>query len=482
MRYMMLRDAKPGMRLAYDIYDSFGRTLVSSSVELTESYIEKLYGYGFDGVYITDELSEDIEIEQVIPPRLRMEGLVAVREGDVDACKEVAVRIVEEILSKKKLSLDLTDLRIQDDYLYAHSVNVAVVSCVIGIGMEMSATDLTHLVTAALLHDFGKLQIPSEILNKPGRLTQEEYAVMKSHSTLSHEMISNRWDLSAHVKNAVLFHHENVDGSGYPQGLYGDEQSIYTKVLHVADVYDALVSKRPYKNPYSPQEASEYMMGGCGIMFEKNVVETLLRYVPLYPKGTEIMLSDGRIGIIYDNTGIHNLRPIVRLLDATLMDLTDDENLGITFKSVGSVEETTTEKLEQERKEMIRPLDQHKILIVDDMKTNLQMLRQILEHSYELVLVKSGKQALLYLEKNEYPDLILMDIDMPEMNGIEATKRIQEMTQGKIPVIFVSALCDKDTVLACRELNAAGYIVRPYKPVYIKSEIKRILTGRSEIE
>lgn len=482
MRYITLREAKPGMRLAYDLYDSFGRTLVGSNCELTANYIEKLYGYGFDGIYIEDEISKDINVESVISPQLRSEGLVCVRGGDIDGCKSVAKHMVEDVLGRGILTLDMTDLRCYDDYTYAHSVNVATVCCVIGIGMEMNEEDLTNLVTAALLHDLGKLQIPEEILNKPGRLTQEEYQIMKSHATLSYEFISERWDLSAQIKTAVLFHHENVDGSGYPQGLDGSEQTLFTKILHVADVYDALVSKRPYKKPYSPYEASEYLMGGCGIMFDHKVVETLLKYVPLYPKGTDVILSDGRCGIICENSGMHNLRPIVRLLDGGVVDLIKPENLHLTLTVPTEERENSPEKAELERREMIKPLKKYQILAVDDMKTNLQMLRGILEYSYDVTLVKSGRQALMYMKKNPWPDLVLMDIDMPEMNGIEAAKQIQDMTDKKVPILFVTALCDKATVMMCREMDVAGYIVRPYKPVYIKSEIKRILTGRSEIE
>ncbi len=481
MRYISLKEARPGMILAYDLYDSFGRTLVGSNCGLTAHYIEKLAAYGFDGVYIEDELSKGIEIEPAISPQLRVAGLACVREGNIDGCQNIAKRIVEEVLEKGVMSLDLADLRTYDDYTYAHSVNVAVFCCAIGMGMEMNEEELTNLVMAGLLHDLGKLQIPGEILNKPGRLTQEEYQIMKSHATLSYEYISERWDISSHIKTAVLFHHENVDGSGYPQGLDGSQQTLFTKILHVADVYDALVSKRPYKKPYSPYEASEYLMGGCGIMFDRTVVSTLLKYVPLYPKGTEVVLSDGRVGIIYENAGMHNLRPVVRLMDGGLLDLARPENFDITLMIPVDVE-TSPEEAERARNEMIKPLQRYHILAVDDMKTNLQMLRGILEHLYDVTLVKSGKQALLYLQKNPRPDLVLMDIDMPEMNGIEAARKIQEMTNWEIPILFVTAICDKETVMMCRDMKAAGYIVRPYKPVYIKSEIKRILTGRSEIE
>lgn len=482
MRYVSLEEARPGMELAYELYDSFGRTLIGTDCVLTEVYIEKLHDYGFDGIYIEDELSKDIVVESVISPQLRLEGQSCVRRCDIDGCKRVAMRMVEEILEKGNLSLDMTDLRTYDDYTYAHSVNVAVLSGVIGIGLKLSEDDLQHLVSAALLHDTGKLSIPPEILNKPGRLTKEEYRIMKTHADISYQLISERLDFPATVKTAVRFHHENEDGSGYPLGLDGSELSLFAKILHVADVYDALTSKRPYKEPYAPSEACEYLMGGCGIMFDQHIVETLLQFVPLYPKGTEVTLSDGRIGIIYENSGFHNLRPIVKLFDGTLLDLEVIENLNLTITASAGGQNAFPEVVERERKTMTGPIKRYRIAAVDDMKTNLHLLQEILQDYYDVTLLKSGRQALLYLEKNEYPDLILMDIDMPEMDGIETAREIQKRTGGTVPILFVTALCDKQTVQMCRDLHAAGYILRPYKPVYIKSEISRIISGRSEIE
>lgn len=179
MRFVSIEDARPGMCLAYDLYDSMGRTMVGSGCELTASYINKLNEYGFSGVYIEDEQSKDIYIEATIPEKLRQEGFKCVQENDIDRCAEIAQQIVENLLSRKNVCLDMTDLRSYDDYTYAHSVNVAVLCCVIGMGMGMSERDLNYLVTAALLHDLGKLAIPKEILNKPGRLTPDEYQLMK---------------------------------------------------------------------------------------------------------------------------------------------------------------------------------------------------------------------------------------------------------------------------------------------------------------
>ncbi len=481
MRYVSIDELEIGMRLAHNLYDSLGRTLVGSGSVITEAYMEKLKTYSLVGVYIEDEMSNDIDVSDVFSPEVRQESLECVSNVDIDGCYNVANKIVDEILSRNINSLDLADLSLYDDNTYAHSTNVAIFSSVIGMGLGMSEEEIIQLVIAALLHDLGKLMIPHEILNKPGRLTQEEYQVMKSHAELSYKLIKDRIDISDEVKDAVRHHHENVDGSGYPDGIVGVEHSLYTKIIHVADVYDALISKRPYKKPYFPYEAAEYLMGGCGIMFDYKIVETMLRFIPLFLKGTKVRTSDGREGLIYKNTGIHNLRPIIKLTDGTFLDLTDSTNLSITVVSAEE-DRVSMQKLEEERHEMTKPVKKKHIVIVDDMKTNLQTLKTILEDLYDITLLKSGEQLIKYMVHNEYPDLIIMDIDMPGMNGVETVKHINQMTNQTVPILFVTVVCDRETVLMCRKMNAAGYILRPYKPVFVKSEIKRILTGRSDIE
>ena len=129
-----------------------------------------------------------------------------VRDSNIDKCKGVSKQIVREVLNNGVLSLDLTDLRTFDSYTYAHSVNVAVLSCIIGFGLKMKESELEQLVMAGLLHDLGKLSIPTEILNKPGRLTPEEFEIMKQHPIRSYEIIKERWDISSQVKVAVLYH------------------------------------------------------------------------------------------------------------------------------------------------------------------------------------------------------------------------------------------------------------------------------------
>ena len=481
MRYIRMSQITPGMKLGSEVYDSFGRVLLGGKAELTQEYIDRLTSLGFDGLYISDELSADITVEPIISPFLRGRGIDCVRKQDIDGCKVIAKEMVAEILDKGPISIDMTDLRECDDYTYAHSVNVALYCSIIGLSIGLDEKALEELALAGLLHDLGKMSVPNEILNKEGRLTQEEYQIMKSHAKISYDIIKERWDVTPNVKVAVLFHHENVDGSGYPNGIMGEEMTLYTKIIHVADVFDALLSKRPYKQPYSAYEVSEYMMGACGIMFDTEIVQALLKHVPLYPKGTEMIMSDGRHCIIVENKDLHNLRPIVRLMDGTTINLMDKEYYNITLVAAVSADSISLES-EKARNEMIQAYKRYKIVVVDDMMTNLQMLRGILEYFYDLTLLKNGKQALRYLEKNNSVDAIIMDVDMPGMDGVEVARRIKDELGLDIPVIFVTSLNDSETVSRCKEVGAMGYIVRPYQPAFIKAELKRIVTGRGDAE
>lgn len=353
MRYVTIDKAETGMTLAKSLYDSADRVLVGRGTTLTEDYIEKLDIRGFGGFYIEDELSKDIHIEETISQELRSRALHSLKECDIDVTLDIAKAIVEQIQNAATLTLDMIDLRNFDDYTYKHSINVAVLSTVIGIGLNMKEGDLIDLCAGAILHDIGKLNIDPEIINKPGFLTSEEYELVKSHSRLSYEALKDKWNVAATTKAAVLEHHENEDGSGYPLGLSSEDIHLYAKIIHVADVYDALTTKRPYKKPYSTPEAIEYLMGSCGRLFDKKIVEAFLKYVPIYPKGITIQLSDGQEGIVVDNTNLHSMRPLVRLFNGKTYDLFEDKSLwNITILSTG--DETTANHKEVEENEKRR--------------------------------------------------------------------------------------------------------------------------------
>lgn len=177
------------------------------------------------------------------------------------------------------------------------------------------------------------MDIPPEILDKPAKLTDEEFEIIKNHSNLGYEKVKDNYNISSTIKVAIKEHHENQDGSGYPLHLKGDEIHIFAKIIHVADVYDALVSKRSYKKAYKPSEAIEYLMANVGNMFDLNVVITFLKYIAVYPIGPKVVLSTGQEAqVIRQNIGVP-LRPVVALDKNNVIDLCNDQDsLSIVIK------------------------------------------------------------------------------------------------------------------------------------------------------
>lgn len=469
MRYISIEEAEPGMLLAKGVYDAYSRVLVAKKRPLTRDYIQKLKERGYLGFYIEDEFSEGIEVEETISVELRNKGVDALRKKNIDATLQVAKDIVGHILHSDRISLDMVDLRTFDDYTYRHSVNVAVLSTIIGMGLGLERDMLNDVCVAAMFHDMGKLMLDADVINKPGRLTKDEFALIKMHPQLSLDLLSGRWNISLEAKEAILSHHENQDGSGYPRGLQKDEIPLYARIIHVADVYDALTSKRTYKDPYTPSESIEYLMGGCHILFDAEVVNTFLKWVPVYPKGVMVKLSDGREGIVFENTR-NPIRPKIRLKDGEILDLGDErKNLHITINPTSSVETDYSNEMaaiDSEKKDN-RPV----ILMVDDTVMSLQMVRNICEKHFKVVMTKNQKEAMQYLLKNGVPSLILTEVKLPDGNGIDMVKTIHQLYGKEVPIIFLTALSDRATVQNCREAGATDYIVKPFRPMYLLERV-----------
>lgn len=474
MRFIPMKRAKPGMVLGRAIFDSDDRILLGARVELKQEFIDNLLKRGYSGVYIVDDISQDVDIGETISEELRHKGIKSLKECNIDAVLNVAQNIVSQILAAKTVSLDLVDLRSFDDYTYCHSVNVAVLSCVTGMEMGLGESELLNLCVGAIFHDLGKSKLSSDILNKPTKLNAEEFEEIKRHPVESYNMIKDRYDIASTSKNAILCHHENEDGSGYPLGLCFDDIHLFAKIIHVMDVYDALTAKRPYKEPYAASEALEYLMGGCGILFEKKVVDAFACCAPIFPKGVEVRLSDGREGIVVRNHKENVLRPEIRLFNGDMVNLCDaNSNRNVTVVPIDGNYQGYSKSIIQKAKDIMKK--KKHILLVDDSKFDLRTMQGILENDYRISTARSGDEAIAFFEKKEIPDLVLMDIEMRGINGIQTVQWMRENLEEEVPVIFVTGLSDMKTVSRCRELNAKDFIVKPFKPVYILECISNVL-------
>lgn len=335
MRYMPIARVEKGMALGQDIYDGEGRMLLARHLILNEEYISNLVNMGFPGIYVDDEFSEDLVIPQVIRPEVKREALKKVHDLFLDNpnlpmeqqnLQKVVMDVMEDVLNNGDVMCSMVDVKTYDDYTYFHSVNVAVLSAMIGAACNMNQTELNILTTAAMLHDVGKRFVEKEILCARRELTEEEHLLIKQHPKLGYEFLKDNFEFAPEVYTAVLQHHEWYNGGGYPMQKSGTEISIYARIINLVDVYDALTSKVPYHEAVSPSEAVEYIMANAGAEFDPELVDVFLRKISVYPVGCEVELSDGRTAVVMENYRDFILRPKIKVIpDGEIIDLKSDE-------------------------------------------------------------------------------------------------------------------------------------------------------------
>ena len=352
MRYIPTLCLREGMVLAKSLYGKDGVLLLQQGQLLKQSYISHIAHFGFQGVYITDKLSEEIEIKTVIDDELRNSAAKAVRDiyvqsvttgisqDMVDDAKAVVHDLVENIVKNRNLMVNMIDLKSYDNYTYYHSVNVGVLSIVVGVALGMNNTALYKLGLGALLHDIGKVFIDKSIIDKPDLLTPEEFEEVKKHPAMGYEYLVNAnlgFPISALV--GILQHHERMDGSGYPEGLSGEKIKKLSRIITVADVFDAMTSDRPYRPGMMPSEVMEFLMGGAGTLFDAELVYLFTRKVAAFPLGTCVLLSNGLTAIVVENYEDCGLRPKVKIISKDAkpiyLDLKNDRHLSnLTITSV----------------------------------------------------------------------------------------------------------------------------------------------------
>lgn len=191
---------------------------------------------------------------------------------------DVMVYLLQVIYKNKEIVRNLNKLIFSDKYTYKHSINTAILSILIGMLLKLNNDKLVEIAISGLLHDIGKSNIPIAILNKEDSLTEQEFIVIKKHCEYGYAMIKDSKNLSENIKEGILSHHEKIDGKGYPRGLRGDNISLYARILSVADVYDALVSDRPYHKPCKPKRAIEMMLLDEG-KFDDNILCCFVDYI-----------------------------------------------------------------------------------------------------------------------------------------------------------------------------------------------------------
>lgn len=322
MQLALLNENLIGQVLAQTIYTIDGRPLLRAGVTLRAGYIEELYRRGYRYVYVQNMLAPDIVGESIISEELRAKALSKfiklvhdtnkTQKLDARPLQQTVELIVAEILENKSSVRNLLALKRIENYTYEHSVDVAVLSILLGKAGYLTIDKLRILGLGAIMHDLGKIHM-ADLINKPGRLSPEEMETVRTHTWLGFEAMRKTPEVNLIAAHIALQHHERLDGSGYPRSLKGKEILEFAKIVAVADVYDALSTDRPYRPRLQPEEISEILKKNQGQELDANWVRLLFQHVAIYPVGSIVMLDSGEIGVVSRQTE-NTQKPVVRVL------------------------------------------------------------------------------------------------------------------------------------------------------------------------
>ncbi len=350
MHFVSLGDLRDGMVLGMPVYGAKLDVIAGEGTPLSLTHLERLETLGYTGAYIDAPESRAAVVEDVVPGELRIAAAKAARafhemagyEGPSASGKTIRAKsampqrqiiasIVDHLIGDQNRVYDIVDMRATENYDACHAAGVAILSLLVGVRMGILGTSLSDLGIGALLHDVGAAFISKDILDKPGKLSAEEFAQVKGHTEMGFHFLREQFDLSIEACMGAMHHHENFDGSGYPAGLKADKISLFGRIISATAVFDALVARRPYRMPMPPIEAMEYMRIRAGTEFDPAVVRELEQVVAHYPAGSRVTLNTGVRCLVVQNVAGFPSRPRLHILNSLarspmLVDLAHDEH------------------------------------------------------------------------------------------------------------------------------------------------------------
>ena len=324
MIHIPIKKLKEGMITAQSIYNPLGASYLTKGVELSPKYIERLKKAGLDGVTVTS-LDPKLKLAppaDIVQEKTRISAIHNVATAfqnvedhgtlDPKPLQDISETILLDIIEQQRNLVQLTDIRLHDTYTFAHSVNVAILSALLGVLQKLPKEDLLKLTLGGLLHDLGKITVPHEILTKPGHLSDDEWRLMQGHPDAGRQRLKKMFPNDILLSTIALQHHEHIDGSGYPNHLQGEQIHRYARIVAIADVYDALTSVRPYKRAYTPSVAHRIMTTCSPGHFDLELLHLFFDNVAIYPVGTIVKTQIG-YAIVKEVKFGHTQTPIVRV-------------------------------------------------------------------------------------------------------------------------------------------------------------------------
>jgi putative nucleotidyltransferase with HDIG domain len=272
----------------------------------------------------TYEMSASFEQEVLVANEIRETTRIAVegmfedvsrgRNIDLGNLRQIVSQSIDGVLRNPDAHLCITQLKRKDDYTAQHSINVSILSLAFGRHLGLPRDELEILGMGALLHDVGKIRTPTDLLLKPGKLTPQEFEIVKAHSVDGHEILNKSYGLPRRIAETALSHHERFNGGGYPLGLRSNQIPFWSRIVAIVDVYDAITSERVYHNAVPSTEALTKMYEWRLSDFDAELLEQFIQCVGIYPVGTLVQLTGGEVGLVVSVNPQLRLRPKVKVL------------------------------------------------------------------------------------------------------------------------------------------------------------------------
>ena len=239
---------------------------------------------------------------------------------EVESAMQLVDELNQSMVRNSDAFLSLVRLKNVDEYTYLHSVAVCALMVALGRQLGLEGDMLKQAGIAGLLHDIGKMHIPNEILNKPGRLTDEEFSIVKAHPQKGWKILKASYGVSEQVLDVCLHHHERVDGNGYPDKLSGEALTLFARMGAVCDVYDAITSDRCYKKGWDPAESIRKMTSWKDGHFDEKIFHAFVKTIGIYPNGALLKLKSGRLGVVIEQSSKSLTTPLVKVFFSTRAD------------------------------------------------------------------------------------------------------------------------------------------------------------------
>jgi HD-GYP domain-containing protein (c-di-GMP phosphodiesterase class II) len=321
MRLVSIDMLDNGMILAKDIIYKDMLVLKKGSRNIHQ-YINRLNKMGIRYLYVEDSICDDIMVPDVISDDTRklckktlintMRSLDNHEDTPISRLNSSIEHIIYDITTKN-IKHSLADIRTIDEYTFSHCISTTVYALLIGKELNYSKSMMEQLAIGTMLHDIGKVLLDSNILYKKEELTYSEMEYVKKHVLKGYDYIRDRTDIPEASKNIVLRHHERLDGSGYPHALKGNQLEEYSRIAGIADVYDALVSDRCYRKKWKTNKAIKFLLENSDVKFDADLVRIFMNNIAVYPNGSTIRLSDGRMALVKEQNRNIPLRPIIKV-------------------------------------------------------------------------------------------------------------------------------------------------------------------------